>query len=74
MYGCGKLFEVAVLSLNHVIITSFLLHNMCPRTPKPEPSRVGKTVKGCCCMMIHSISMWVWCKPMWAKNVLNVTF
>jgi hypothetical protein len=48
-------FEVAA-SLNHDIMTSFLLHKR-PRAPKSEPSRVGITVKGSYCMLMDSISM-----------------
>ncbi len=47
--------EVAV-SFNHDVMTSFWLHKW-PRTPKYEPSSVGITVWGNCCMSMDSISM-----------------
>jgi hypothetical protein len=44
------------VSLNHDVMTSFWLHKW-PRTPKYDPSSVGITVWGYCCINMGSISM-----------------
>ncbi len=53
--GCWKQFEELV-SLNNDIMISFQLHTR-PQTPKSDPSKVGKTVKGYYHMPMDSISM-----------------